>query len=92
MVAIEEGTAVAGNMLDDGQHSTLEQPLANRSAEAGDTARLTPISPVANHQIGAGDGKIEHRQTIDGNPKSAEIIGDQPCAEPGGCLGPRVRQ
>ena len=66
--------------------------LQIRSAEAGDTARLIPIGSVADHRIRAGDRKIEHRRTIDGNPETAEVIGDQPGAEPGGCRGLRVRQ
>ena len=91
-VAVRRGTAMPGNMLEHRQNPAGQEAVGHRACQQSDLLRGFPISPVANHQIGAGDGKIEHRQTIDGNPKSAEIIGDQPCAEPGGCLGPRVRQ
>src|SRR6267378_8037016 len=77
--------ATAANVFDDGQYPALEQPLAHRAAEAGDAARLIPIGSVADHRIGTRDRKIEHRRTIDGNPQTAEIIGDQSGAEPGGC-------
>ena len=86
-MAVDPGAAVTGDMLDDGQHAALEQPLADRSAEPRDAPRLGAICSVADHRVGAGHRKIEHRQAIDVMPRWSEIVGDQPRAETGRRLG-----
>ena len=91
-MAVDPSAAVTGDVLDDRQHSALEQPFADRSAKTGDAVGLASIGPVTDHRIGARDRKIEHRQAANGDVQLRKIVGDQPCPEMGGGLGPRLRQ
>jgi hypothetical protein len=84
--------AMTGYMLDDGQDGAFDQPFAHGIAEANDASRVASVSSVTNYRIGAFYAKVENRQTIDGYPESAKIIGDQPRGKKSGFLCDRIGQ
>ena len=79
---IEHGAAVAGNVLHHRQHAARQQPLAGGATERGDAPGLVAIGAVADDLVGAGDGNVDHRQAVDGDAESRQIVGDEPRAEP----------
>jgi hypothetical protein len=77
LVAVGSGPAVAGDMLDHGQHATREKPLGGGTPERGDGSRIVRIGAVADDVVGAGNGHVEDRQAIHVDPDRPEIMGDQ---------------
>ena len=81
-MAVGPRPAVSGNMFDDRQHAAVEQPLRRRAAEPRDLGRRAAIGAVADDIMGAVHRDVEHRQAIDIDPDLAQIMGDEPRAEP----------
>ena len=87
-MAVDRGAAVAGDVLDDRQHAAGQQALADGAAERRDARGLVAVGAVADHGVGAGAraGRAPAAQSTV-MPSAAEIVGDQPRAEPRRLLG-----
>jgi hypothetical protein len=92
MMAVDPGTPMAGDVLDDRQHAAFEQPAARRSGQFRDATRLASIGPIADHRMRPGNWNVEHRHATDRDAEISEIVCNQPGAEPDRNLGLRVRQ
>ena len=57
MMAVDGCAAVAGDVLDDGQHPAGQQPFGERTRLAGDQAQLAAERAVADRAACAGDGR-----------------------------------
>ncbi len=91
-MAVDPGAAVPRNVLEDGQHAALDQPLAHRQAKTRHAVGLSPVGAVPDYQVGAGNRQVEHRKAVDGDAKSAEIVGDKAGAKTRCLLRGWVRQ
>ena len=83
-MAVGSGTAMAGNMLDDGKHAAGDEPLRGRPAADRDRVGRVPVGPVRDHRIGAGNGNIEHRKAIDRDAERSQVMRDEARPEPDG--------
>src|SRR5215471_10710765 len=64
-VAVDAGPPVTGNVLDDGQHAALEQPLASRAAEPRDAHRLgADALPITGSAPGTGTSSTGRQSTV----------------------------
>ena len=72
---------MAGNVLQDRQHTARFQPFRHRLCDRGDLAGLVAIGAVADHGIRTCDRHIRQGQTVDRDAEFRKIIGNQPGAE-----------
>ncbi len=69
--------AVAGQMLYDGKNAAGLQTLRDRPSDLGHFARLTAVSPVANHRVASGNRNVGNRKAIDVYAERPEVGRDQ---------------
>ena len=82
-MGIRGGSPMPGNVLEHRQNAALLQPLRHGTPDGCDFVRPGSIGPIANDGIGARDGHIRQRQTIDRNSQARKVRRDQPGAQSG---------
>ena len=83
LVAVGHGPAVAGDMLDDGQHAAGDQALGGGPAERRDFLDGLAVGAVADDVVGALLRHVEDWHAIDVDAEVQQVMGDQPGAKPG---------
>jgi len=69
-------------MLQNRQHASVEQPVANGATNVGDQLRVIAKRSIANHFAGLRCRYVENRQAIDGDPDLAEIGSNEAAVKP----------
>ena len=77
-MAVDQGPAMARDMLDHAEHAGRMKPVEDRPAERGDLHRLRSQRPVADDVGRAGLADVEHRQAVDVDPHFVEHEGQRP--------------
>ncbi len=81
VMAVGEGAAVTGHVLDHRQDAAGQQTLGGGAAQLRHQGRLAGVGAVADDVVSAGHRHVQHRQAVDGDPDPAQVVGHQPGPE-----------
>ena len=76
-MAVGAGAAVAGHVLDHGQHAAIEKAADGGTAEFDDGSGIGGKRPVPDNVVRARHGNVEHRGAIDGNAEVMQFVRDE---------------
>ena len=82
-VAVQRGPPVPGDVLDDRDDISGEQPLADGAAERRDHRRIAGKGAVADHRMARRRRHVEHGQAVDVDAEFGELAGDAARVGPG---------
>jgi hypothetical protein len=81
-VAVNQGSAVTGNMLDHRKNTSSEQPVAPSPPEQRRALRSIARGAIANHLMSTRVRHIQNRRAIDRNPQVRKLSGQHPGVQP----------